>query len=139
MRMTAEEAAPLLWVPKVRHIYPGTVDLSCNYHIAVTIDEESEPWLTTRNRCTWLSLAWLPRYHPYPLHLPAVCKVHLMGIDDSNYGAWLTARTHQEYVDTWHKLLGFLDDCGAREYGVNGEYLLDYCDEHLGAYERDYN
>ena len=133
MHMTGEEAASSLWVPQVRYVYKNQV---VNYHIAVTVDEESERWLTTGNRHSWLSLAWLINVHNLA---HAECKVHLKGIDDSNYGAWLTARTHQEYVDTWHKLLAFLDECGAKEYGVNGEYLLDYCDEQLGAYERDYN
>lgn len=134
MRMTAEEAAPLLWVPRVTRTLPSAPDQVSGYAVAVLLDEESEQWLTTGNRFTWLELFWYERHAP-----KAECKVLLMGIDDSNYGAWLTARTQQEYVDTWHKLLGFLDECGAREFGVNGEHLLDYCDEQLGAYERDYN
>lgn len=136
MRMTPEEAAPLLWVPKVINTYRWAPELVVMYAIAITLDEESERWLTTGNRCTWLKVSWCPREKHA---VSAVCKIHLKGIDDSNYGAWLTARPHQEYVDTWEKLLAFLDDCGAREFGLNGEYLLDYCDEHLGAYERDYN
>lgn len=133
MRMTAEEAIPLLWVPKVTRTLPSAPDQVSGYGVAVLLDEESGQWLTTRH--TWLELFWY-----YERHAPnAECKVLLRGIDDSNYGAWLTARPHQEYVDTWHKLLAFLDDCGAREFGVNGEYLLDYCMERLGGYEKDYN
>lgn len=128
VRMTPEEVASLLWVPKVIHAH--------RYGMVVTVDAESDRWLTTGHGYTWLWLMWGIDSQNMEL---APCKVHLNGIDDSNYGAWLTARTHQEYVDTWHRLLAFLDECGAREYGVNGEYLLDYCDEHLGAYERDYN
>lgn len=146
MGMTSEKAVRLLWVPKVLRTVPWPPHHISEYAIAVTVDDESEQWLTTGNKCTWLELFWSPRKKHATT---APCKVHLNGIDDSNYGAWLTARTHQEYVDTWHKLLAFLDECGAKEFGVNnpkgsrpsvnGEYLLDYCDEHLGAYERDYN
>lgn len=136
MSVGSEEAARLLWAPRVLRTLPWPPHHVSNYAIAVTLDAESESWLTTGNGYTWLELFWSPR-KKYAATAP--CKVHLLGIDDSNYGVWLTARTHQEYVDTWKKLLAFLDDCGAREFGVNGEYLLDYCMEHLGGYEKDYN
>jgi hypothetical protein len=47
--------------------------------------------------------------------------------------------SHQEFTDTWPVILAFLDECGAKEFGLNGEYLMDWCDEHLDVWERDYN
>jgi hypothetical protein len=139
--MTPEEAAPLLWVPQTINHYPWAPTQAGKYAIAVEVDEISSipigprPYATSR-WCTWLELFWCPRER---YATTAQCKVLLLGIDDTHYGAWLTERTHKEFVDTWALLLQFLDDCGARDYGLNGTYLIEYCEALLGAYERDYN
>ena len=144
-RMDAEGAAPLLWTPQVLNTVPEKYMDTPGYvrpiqpyksAMAVELDEEGHDRLNTKY--TWLILTWLIQYNtPY---LPtADCKVTVMGIDDYNYGAWLTVRDGQAFIDTWASLLSFIDQSGAIELGLNGEYLLEYCDEYLGAYERDYN
>lgn len=137
MRMTAEEASPLLWVPKVIATIPGRPQQPFKYGVPVKLDDPSREFVGAEY--TWLVLTWFLHKQGNYWMYTATCKVQIVGTDDTNYGSLLTGRDHDDLVCTWHKLLGFLDDCGAPEYGLNGEYLLDYCDEQLDAYERDYN
>jgi len=149
-KMTPEEAAPLLWVPQILETVPYTPTQPYQYGIPVVVDEETEERLDTKY--TWLTLSWLIGYKKdiglmtwssdHSKWIPsstAELKINLFGTDDSNYGAWLTPRGGTAFIDTWDKLQIFLEECGARELGINGEYLLGYCDASLGAFQRDYN
>ncbi|WOL31440.1 hypothetical protein [Microcoleus phage My-WqHQDG] len=116
----------MLWIPQAINHYPWAPHLAGKY--AVEVDEPTSiligPRLYTTSRSyTWLELFWCPRERHA---VTAKCKVLLLGIIYTQYGAWLTSRTHEEFVDTWALLLAFLDDCGAREYGLNGTYLIEY-------------
>lgn len=147
-RMGAEEATPLLWTPQVLKTIPASEKYPYSegyvkpiqpyeYAIAVEVDGESSNILGTKY--TWLILTWLIIYSHGTPYKRAECKITLMGNDDYNYGAWLAERGGQSFIDTWALCLSFIDQSGAAQFGLNGEYLLEYCDEYLGAYERDYN
>lgn len=139
-QMTEEEATPLLWIPQVLGTLPANPTQPYLYGIPVVVDGDTRYRLDTTY--TWISLTWLVKWDREKgkqAVLPtAECKVHLSGTDDSNYGAWMTECDATELMSRWGKLLQYLEEFGAKQFGVNGEELLDYCDT-IGAYERDYN
>lgn len=146
MKMSDEEADPLLWIPQVvvyfsepvlKHFPAPATERVCQYGVPVRVDDESQRWLTCKY--TWLTFNWVPRGIEGIRQDSGPSKIHLYGIDDFNYGIWLNPISHQAYLDTWPVILAFLDECGAREFGLNGEYLMDWCDEYLDVWERDYN
>src|SRR4028119_1365844 len=107
MGMSDEEAAPLLWVPQTVVYFPTAPEKVCRYGIPVMVDEESQRRLTCKY--TWLTFGWVPRGLEGIRQDSANSKIHLHGIDASNYGIWLNPMSHQAYLDTGPVILAFLD------------------------------
>jgi hypothetical protein len=134
--MSAEQAAPLLWVPTVLSTLPtvsGESGTSVHtYGIPVALDDRTSYMLSVPY--TWLTLTWLVQergdigtWQP---------RVYLLGLDDFSYGCVLSACDYGSFTQIWDTLLNYIYNC--KGSGINGSLLLDYCETTFSGYERDY-
>ena len=135
-KSSIEDTSKLLWMTYILSPYKSEVGM------LVKVDDSTASFLSGYYY-NWLTLMYLVPIHKNKAQReePGVYKLQLHGIDDTNMSAWIDKAPLSEIIKMWDKIEQFILDpeLGQLEDGVNGELLLEYCQQVFPVEYLDYN